>query len=46
MLNAGQVIVCTLTGHGLKDPDTATRVQKLPPAVKPDMDAVLRAIKL
>ena len=46
MLSSGQTIVCTLTGHGLKDPDTATRQQTLPPAVPPEKDAVLRAIGL
>lgn len=46
MLKAGQTIVCTLTGHGLKDPDTATKVQKIPEPVKPEMDAVLKAIGL
>src|SRR6185503_12381317 len=30
LLKAGQTVVCTLTGHGLKDPDTATRIQELP----------------
>jgi len=44
MLSPGQTIVCTLTGHGLKDPDTATKQQALPPAVAPEKDAVLRAI--
>jgi threonine synthase len=46
MLKDGQTIVCTLTGHGLKDPDTATRVLKLPEPVKPEIDAVLKAIGL
>jgi threonine synthase len=44
MLKDGQTIVCTLTGHGLKDPDTATKVQKVPESVKPEMDTVLKAI--
>jgi threonine synthase len=43
-LTAGQTIVCTLTGHGLKDPDTATRLQEMPAAVLPNKDAVLKAI--
>ncbi len=46
LLKAGQTVVCTLTGHGLKDPDTATKVKNLPPPVKPDKDAVLKAIGL
>ena len=44
MLKAGQTIVCTLTGHGLKDPDTATKVKNLPPPVEPEMSAVLKAM--
>jgi threonine synthase len=46
MLKAGQTIVCTLTGHGLKDPDTATSLHKLPIPVPPDANAVLKAIGL
>jgi threonine synthase len=44
LLKAGQTVVCTLTGHGLKDPDTATKVKGLPPPVKPQKDVVLKAI--
>jgi len=44
LLKAGQTIVCTLTGHGLKDPDTATKVNNLPSPIKPDKAAVLKAI--
>lgn len=43
-LKTGQRIVCTLTGNGLKDPDTATKIQKLPEAVKPDAFSVLKAM--
>jgi threonine synthase len=40
----GSRIVCTVTGHGLKDPEVMTeRVTKLT-AVAPDEEAVLRAI--
>jgi threonine synthase len=46
LLKPGQTIVCTLTGHGLKDPDTATKIRTLPAPVKPEMDAVLKAIGL
>lgn len=45
LLQAGQTVVCTLTGHGLKDPDTATKIHRLPTAVKPDMEAVLKAME-
>ena len=42
---AGSRIVCTLTGHGLKDPDTAIK-QSTTPLIKieAELDAVKRAI--
>jgi len=43
-VKAGQTIVCTLTGHGLKDPDSATRMQGVPKSVPAERDAVLKAI--
>jgi threonine synthase len=33
-------VVCTLTGHGLKDPDTALRDVPHPEAIAPTMDAL------
>ncbi len=39
------VIVCVLTGHGLKDPDQALRQVKKPKAVPAKLEAILRAIK-
>jgi threonine synthase len=42
----GDVVVCTLTGHGLKDPDTALKTGKKPVIVKPDFGKVLRALHL
>jgi threonine synthase len=42
----GDVIVCTLTGHGLKDPDTALKTGRPPVIVKPDFKKVLKALKL
>ncbi len=40
---AGATVVCVITGHGLKDPETASRVS--PPAVlvDPDPDAIAAA---
>jgi len=38
------VIVCVLTGHGLKDPDRALAEVALPPPVPPTMEAVASAI--
>jgi threonine synthase len=46
LLKKDQTVVCTLTGHGLKDPDTATKVKNLPSPMKPEMGAVLKAIGL
>lgn len=41
----GSVIVCTLTGNGLKDPDTAIKQCALQPVtVEPELDAVKRVI--
>ncbi|MGD0205476.1 MAG: threonine synthase, partial [Dehalococcoidia bacterium] len=39
-------IVCTLTGHGLKDPDRAIAVAEPPTAVAPELAAVERALGL
>jgi threonine synthase len=38
------VIVCILTGHGLKDPDRAIKSIEEPKVVKPDLQAVLKEI--
>jgi threonine synthase len=40
----GERIVCTLTGHGLKDPDTAIKVSAKPTNVKADMAEVVRIL--
>jgi threonine synthase len=40
----GECIVCTLTGHGLKDPDTAIKVSDKPTNVKADMAEVVKAL--
>jgi threonine synthase len=39
-------VVCTVTGHGLKDPDTAVRDIELAPAVPATLDAVTAALNL
>ena len=41
-LPAGPV-VCTVTGHGLKDPDTATRDLAMPESVPATLGAVTEA---
>lgn len=43
-LKKGQTIVCTLTGHGLKDPDSAVKIRKLSTPVAPNKEAVLAAM--
>ena len=35
-------IVCTLTGHGLKDPNVAIKSVKPPPVIEPKAEAVLK----
>jgi threonine synthase len=39
-LEPGSRIVCVVTGHGLKDPETAARRSPAPVAVDPDPDAI------
>jgi len=39
-LEPGSVVVCVVTGHGLKDPDVAARLSPEPVAVDPDPDAI------
>ena len=43
--NEGDVIVCTLTGHGLKDPDNAINVSPKPITIKADNDELLKLLK-
>jgi threonine synthase len=40
---AGSRAVCVITGHGLKDPEAATRLAPPPVAVDPDPDAIAEA---
>ena len=42
----GETIVCTLTGHGLKDPDRAVRYASPPIKVKAEIDDVMGILKL
>jgi threonine synthase len=41
----GDTIVCTLTGHGLKDPDNALRVSKQPVKIKAELSALEAALR-
>ena len=44
-IGPGSKVVCTLTGHGLKDPDTAIQQSRAPVlTVEATLDAVSRAI--
>ena len=42
----GATIVCTLTGHGLKDPDTAVGGVKIPEPIAVDMEQLLERMEL
>lgn len=46
LLHDGETVVCTLTGHGLKDPDTAISVSRQPITVKAARDEVVRLLHL
>jgi threonine synthase len=45
-LEPGQVIVCVLTGHGLKDPEWAISGASTPVTIPPDVDEAARALGL
>lgn len=42
----GERLVCTLTGHGLKDPDTAISVSKQPVTIRANRDDVVALLQL
>ncbi len=44
MLKPGAVVVCTLTGHGLKDPDTALKNLSNTIVVEPDLAKVMKVL--
>jgi len=44
-LKPGSTLVCTLTGHGLKDPDTALKNLSNTIVVEPDLDKIARALE-
>ena len=46
LLHDGETVVCTLTGHGLKDPDTAISVSRQPITVKAAREEVVRLLHL
>jgi threonine synthase len=46
LFKEGDVVVCTLTGHGLKDADMALEVSPKPMTVAADFDQVVRMLGL
>ncbi|MCU1428063.1 MAG: L-threonine synthase [Actinomycetia bacterium] len=46
LVEAGETVVCTVTGHGLKDPNRAIAEVEAVPAVDANIDAVLRELGL
>jgi len=44
-LEPGARVVCVVTGHGLKDPETAARLSPPPVAVDADPDAIVEATR-
>jgi threonine synthase len=44
-IGEGSVIVCTLTGHGLKDPDVAIAQSEKPVTVDAELRAIERVIR-
>ena len=46
LIDRGQTIVCTVTGHGLKDPDWAISTSAKPTSVPADVLAAAQALNL
>ncbi len=46
LFKGGETIVCTLTGNGLKDPDTVIKVSEKPIELPPDINEVARYLEL
>lgn len=46
VLNDGDTVVCTLTGHGLKDPDNAMNASEKPVKVAADIKKILKVMGL
>ena len=45
LLPEGATVVCTLTGHGLKDPDIAVEISPRPRTVKATREDVLALLR-
>ncbi|WP_297890357.1 threonine synthase [Sulfurihydrogenibium sp.] len=46
IFKGGETIVCTLTGNGLKDPDTVIKASEKPVELPPDLDEIARFLEL
>jgi threonine synthase len=46
LFKKGETVVCTLTGHGLKDPDTAIKVCPAPFEIEPKAEQVLDKLNI
>jgi len=46
IVKSGDRIVCTITGHGLKDPDSAIGISPKPVSIPARLDAVVEAMRL
>ncbi len=46
IISDGDTVVCTLTGHGLKDPDVAIQVSEKPVKVSPDLKEIIKVMGL
>ena len=44
--DGGEKIVCTLTGHGLKDPDRAVQYARQPEKVKAEINDIMNILKM
>ncbi|HEV09196.1 MAG: threonine synthase [Sulfurihydrogenibium sp.] len=46
LFKGGEVIVCTLTGNGLKDPDTVLKASEKPVELPPDLEEIAKFLQL
>ena len=46
IFKGGEIIVCTLTGHGLKDPDCAVKYASPPKKVKAEKESVMNILDI
>jgi len=46
LFKKGESIVCTLTGHGLKDPESAIKISGEPITLPPEVDKILEILEL